>query len=302
MKVLIIGGVAGGATAAARLRRHNEDAEIIVFEKDSYISFANCGLPYYVSGVIEKREALILQSPESMKARFNIDVRVRNEVLSIDTKNKTVKVLNRDENKEYEESYDKLIMSPGANPIVPPTPGLEDADNVFTLRNIHDVDKVKDFVVNKKPKTAVVIGAGFIGVEMAENLAHLGVKTTIVNLANQVLAPFDIEMASILHEEIKAKKVDLVLGDKVVEFKDNGKTLITDKGLEIKADIVMMAIGVFPMTKLAQDAGIKCLDKAPGGIIVNDKMETSVKDVYACGDAALTKSSIDGEETRIALA
>lgn len=302
MKVLIIGGVAGGATAAARLRRHNEDAEIIVFEKDSYISFANCGLPYYVSGVIEKREALILQSPESMKARFNIDVRVRNEVLSIDTKNKTVKVLNRDENKEYEESYDKLIMSPGANPIVPPTPGLEDADNVFTLRNIHDVDKVKDFVVNKKPKTAVVIGAGFIGVEMAENLAHLGVKTTIINLANQVLAPFDSEMAAILHEEIKAKNVDLVLEDKVIEFKDNGKTLVTDKGLEIKADIVMMAIGVFPMTKLAQDAGIKCLDKAPGGIIVNDKMETNVKDVYACGDAALTKSSIDGEETRIALA
>lgn len=302
MKVLIIGGVAGGATAAARLRRHNEEAEIIVFEKDSYISFANCGLPYYVGGVIEKREALILQSPESMKARFNIDVRVRNEVLSIDTKAKTVKVLDRDSNKEYEESYDKLIMSPGANPIVPPTKGADEADNIFSIRNIHDIDKVKEYVTTKKPKTAVVIGAGFIGVEMAENLAHIGVKTSIVNLADQVLAPFDGEMASILHHEIRAKKVDLILGDKVVEFKDKGKTLITDKGQTLKADIVIMAIGVFPMTKLAQDAGIKCLDKAPGGIIVNDKMETSSKDVYACGDAALTKSSVDGEPTRIALA
>ncbi|WP_437130838.1 CoA-disulfide reductase [Peptostreptococcus russellii] len=299
-KILIVGGVAGGATAAARLRRLDETAEIIMFERGEYISFANCGLPYYIGGVIENREALLVQTVEGMSDRFNLDIRNFSEVVSIDPDKKEISVKNLKTNEEYTESYDELILSPGASPIKPPIPGLDEADNVFTLRNIPDTDSIKSFVDNKKPEEAVVIGGGFIGVEMAENLVERGVKVHLVEMLDQVMAPFDFEMAQILHEHMIDNGVDLVLGDGVNSFKNNGKTIVLNSGREISTDLTILSIGVRPENSLAKSAGLEL--GARGHIKVNNKLETSKPNIYAVGDAIETQDLIYGKEATIALA
>jgi len=226
MKTIIVGGVAGGASAAARLRRNDENAEIIIFERGGYISFANCGLPYYIGDVIAERDSLLVQTPEEMKARFNIDVRVNSEVLSIDKENKTVSIKNLISGDSYEETYDKLLLSPGSTPLKPPIPGI-DAANIFTIWSIPDTDAIKNFLKNGKAKKAAVIGGGFIGIEMAENLHALGLEVSIIELADQVMAPLDFEMAQILHQHMNMKGIELYLNDGVKSFTyDNGKTTV----------------------------------------------------------------------------
>lgn len=284
-KVLIVGGVAGGASTAARLRRMDEDAEIIMFERGEYISFANCGLPYYIGGTIEDRDALLLQTPEDMNKRFNIDVRVKNEVLSIDRDNKEIIVKNLDENKEYRESYDVLVVSPGSTPLRPPIKGI-DSDNIFTLWNIPDTDKIKEYIDEKKPKRATVIGGGFIGLEMAENLHDSGLEVSIVEMADQVMAPVDYEMAQIVHNHIRSKDVNLVLEDGVKEFKSNNDgstTVVLQSGKEIISDIVLLSIGVKPNSFLAKESNLEMNQR--GGIIVDEYLRTSDKNIYALGDA-----------------
>nr|WP_314277533.1 CoA-disulfide reductase [uncultured Peptostreptococcus sp.] len=299
-KILIVGGVAGGATVAARLRRLDEKSNIIMFERGEYISFANCGLPYYIGQVIKEREALLVQTVEGMSKRFNIDIRNFSEVIAIDSNKKEVTVKDVNTGKEYEESYDELILSPGANPIKPPIEGLVDADNVFTLRNIPDTDVIKAYVDEKEPKEAVVIGGGFIGVEMAENLVERGVKVHLVEMLDQVMAPFDFEMAQILHAHMIEKGVDLVLGDGVDSFKDNGRTIVLKSGREINTDITILSIGVKPENSLAISAG---LEMGPRGHIkVNDKLETSKPHIYAIGDAIETQDRVYGQPASIALA
>ena len=301
MKVLIVGGVAGGASAAARLRRNDENAEIILFERGEYISFANCGLPYYIGEIIEERDELLLKTPEDMKARFNIDVRVKNEVMSIDRENKKVSIKKVDSGEEYEETYDKLILSPGSSPLKPPIPGI-DAPNIFTIWNIPDTDAIKEYVDNKKIKKAAVIGGGFIGIEMAENLHDLGIEVTIVELADQIMAPIDFEMAQILHQHVNMKNVELVLNDGVKSFDYNdGSTKITlnsDKTLD--ADMVILAIGVRPNGELAKGADLKTNKR--GGIVVDMHMRTSDEDIYAVGDAVEINDFINDVETMITLA
>jgi len=294
-KYLIIGGVAGGATTAARLRRVDEHSEIIMFEKGDYISYANCGLPYYIGGVIQDRENLFVQTPESFSARFNMDVRVNSEVISIDSKKKQVKVLNNKTGKKYTEKYDKLVISTGAEPIKPPIPGINHGA-IFTLRNVNDTDKIKTFADENKPKRAVVVGAGFIGLEMAENLLELGIFVTIVEMANQVMAPIDFEMAAEVHQHLKMKGVEFYLNDGVKEFKDlNGKpNLVLNSGREIPADLVILSIGVKPDSKLAFEAGLKTGER--GGIVVDDYLRTSDKDIYALGDVIEFKSPITGKK------
>lgn len=299
-KILIVGGVAGGATVAARLRRLDETSNIIMFERGEYISFANCGLPYYIGQVITEREALLVQTVEGMSKRFNLDIRNFSEVTAIDPDKKEVTVKNVQTGQEYKESYDELILSPGANPVKPPIPGLADADNVFTLRNIPDTDAIKAFVDEKKPMEAVVIGGGFIGIEMAENLVERGVKVHLVEMLDQVMAPFDFEMAQILHAHMIDHGVDLVLGDGVDSFKNNGKTLVLKSGREINTDITILSIGVRPENELAISAG---LEMGPRGHIkVNDKLETSKPHIYALGDAIETQDRIYGQPASIALA
>lgn len=292
MKYIIVGGVAGGATTAARLRRLDENAEIIMFEKGNHISYANCGLPYYIGEVIEDRSKLLVQTPESFNSRFNIDVRMKSEVTDIDKTAKTVTV--QDQNGEYQESYDSLILSPGASPLIPPIPGI-DNPNIFTLRNVTDTDKIKNFVDNNSPKRAAVIGAGFVGVEMAENLHERGVETTVIEAGDQVLAPLDFEMASILHQEFKSEGVGLLLNDPVVEFVDgdNGITIKLKSGRSVEADIVLLSIGVRPETKLAKSAGLELGPR--GGILVDKHLKTSAEDIYALGDVIETKNPISGE-------
>lgn len=299
-KILIVGGVAGGATVAARLRRLDEKSNIIMFERGEYISFANCGLPYYIGQVIKEREALLVQTVEGMSKRFNIDIRNFSEVIAIDPNKKEVIVKDVNTGKEYKESYDELILSPGANPIKPPIEGLVDADNVFTLRNIPDTDAIKAYVDEKEPKEAVVIGGGFIGVEMAENLVERGVKVHLVEMLDQVMAPFDFEMAQILHAHMIEKGVDLVLADGVDSFKDNGRTIVLKSGREINTDITILSIGVKPENSLAISAG---LEMGPRGHIkVNDKLETSKPHIYALGDAIETQDRVYGQPSSIALA
>ncbi|MDE5416958.1 FAD-dependent oxidoreductase [Labilibaculum sp. DW002] len=293
-KYLIVGGVAGGATTAARLRRIDESAEIIMFERGEHISYANCGLPYYVGGVITERENLLLQTPESFNKRLNVDVRIHNEVVRIDRENKLVEINDLLNKTSYTESYDKLIVSPGAEPIKPPIPGIND-EAIFTVRNVKDTDKIKGFYDEKKPKKAVVVGAGFIGLEMAENLHHMGMMVTIVEMADQVMTPLDYEMAAEVHMHLKTKNVEFYLKDGVSEFNREGDKLNIhlQSGRKIDADMVILSIGVRPETKLIKEAG---LELAPnGGIKVNEYLQTSDSNVYALGDAIAFPHPITGK-------
>ncbi len=300
-KVLIVGGVAGGASTAARLRRLNEDLEIIMFEKGQYISFANCGLPYYIGETIKERGELLLQTPEAMNARFNIDVRVNNEVLKINRDKKEVEVKNSLTGEVYNESYDYLVLSPGSTPLKPPIPGI-DSPNIFSLWNIPDTDKIKEYVDNKGPKRAVVIGGGFIGIEMAENLYERGLDVTIVEMADQVMAPLDFEMAQIVHQHIKSKDVKLYLKDGVKEFQYNNDTttIVLQSGKTIDTDMVILSIGIKPQSKLAIDAGLEVNQR--GGIIVDQHLRTSDESIYALGDAIEVLDFMNGNKTMIPLA
>lgn len=297
MKVLIVGGVAGGAGAAARLRRNDEKAEIILFEKGQYISFANCGLPYYIGGTITEREALQLQTPEAFHARFNVDVRVNNEVLSVDSAAKTVAVKNHATGETYTESYDKLILSPGASPIRPKMPGMED-NHVFTLRNIPDTYAIYDHIQQAKPRTAAVIGAGFIGLEMAENLAHRGLKVSVVEAAPHVMAPIDLDMAHQVHNYIRGAGIGLYVGKMCASFTKD--TVVLEDGTSIPADMVILSIGVMPETRFLQGSGVE-LGKR-GEILVDDQLRTSVADIYALGDAATVTNIVTGNTQVIPLA
>lgn len=299
-KILIVGGVAGGATAAARLRRLDEKSQIIMFERGEYISFANCGLPYYIGNVIENRDALLVQTVEGMKKRFNLDIRNFSEVVSIDAEKMEVTVNNLSTGETYVEKYDELILSPGASPIKPPITGIADADNIFTLRNIPDTDAIKNFVDTKNPKEAVVVGGGFIGIEMAENLAERGVKVHLVEMLNQVMAPIDFEMAQIVHKHMVEKGVDLILGDGVDSFEENGRVVKLKSGRKINSDITILSIGIRPENELAKSAGLELGDR--GHIRVNENFETSKPHIYAVGDAIETQGLIYGEASSIALA
>lgn len=283
MKHIVIGGVAGGATAAARIRRADESAEIIMLEKGKYISYANCGLPYYIGGTIAEREKLLLQSPESFGKRFNIDVRVENEVIAINPTNKNITIRTAD-GTVYTENYDKLLLSPGAKAIRPPLEGI-DNEGIFTIRNVEDTDKIKQHVTSHSIEEVVIIGAGFIGLEMAENLYHLGAKVSIVERANQVMSPIDFSMASQVHQHLLQKGVSLFLEKSVTKFEKNNKKIkvFLDNGDFILTDMVILSIGVIPETSLAKQANIKLGET--GGIWVNEYLETSVKDIYAVGDA-----------------
>ena len=297
MKVLIIGGVAAGASAAARLRRLSEDAEIIIVERSGYISYANCGLPYYVGGVIESKTALTLQTPESFWSRFRIEARVNTEALSIDRKGKTVHLRDLISKKEYTESYDKLILAPGAEAIVPPFPGI-DSKRIYRLRHTEDAFILKEAAL--KAKKAIVIGGGFIGLETAENLRHMGLEVMIIQLLDHV-SNLSFDMAQIIHEEIRKNGIDLHLeeGVKSFEEKDDSISVITDKG-SYNADFAVLAIGVRPDSKLAKDAGLET-DRR-GSIIVSDTMRTSDEDIYAAGDAVSIRNAVSGEMGMIALA
>lgn len=283
MKYVIIGGVAGGATAAARLRRADEQAEILLLEKGKYISYANCGLPYYIGGVITEREKLLVQTPASFGKRFRIDVRVQNEVVAIHPETKTL-VIRKADGQEYEEIYDKLLLSPGANPVKPPLEGIN-SEGIFTLRNVEDTDRIKAYITDKQVKRAVVVGAGFIGLEMAENLHHAGVAVSVVEMGNQVMAPIDFSMAAYIHQHLTQKGVSLYLEEGVTHFErtEKGITVFLKSGKTIPADMVLLSIGVRPATALAQQAGLKLGET--GGIWVDEHLETSVKDIYAVGDA-----------------
>ena len=294
MRVVIVGGVAGGMSAATRMRRLDADAEIIVLEKSGHVSYANCGLPYFVGGVIEEEDALLLQTPASLHARFKLDVRVATEVTSIDPAAKKVTIKDWQKGEEFELTYDKLILSPGASPVVPPIPGIERA---LTLRTVEDVEKIANRV-NAKPKTAVVIGGGFIGVEIAENLVHKGIPTTVVEAAPQVLAPLDPEMATLVAKEMRKHGIALHLG---VSAKDvTTDSVVLSDGTVLDAELVIMAIGVRPDTSLAKAAGLTIGTR--GGIEVDDFNRTSNHDIYAVGDAAEKTDAIDGSATLVPLA
>jgi CoA-disulfide reductase len=299
-KIIIIGGVAGGATTAARLRRLDEQAEIILFERGEYISFANCGLPYYIGGTISERDQLLVQTVEGMSEKFHLDIRNLSEVTKINREKKTVEVKSVKTGQIYEESYDKLVLSPGASPIKPPIPGIEKAESLFTLRNIPDTDKIKSYVVTRKPKRAAVIGGGFIGIEMAENLFDLGIQVTLVEMSNQIMAPIDYEMAAILHSHLREKGINLALEDGVAEFRENGKIVSLKSGKQIETDMIILAIGVKPENQLAIGADLEV--GARGGIKVNEHLQTEDPDIYAIGDAIEVKDYINGQPTQIPLA
>ncbi|MCR4864804.1 MAG: FAD-dependent oxidoreductase [Bacteroidales bacterium] len=292
-RYLIVGGVAGGATAAARIRRMTEDAEIILFEKGEYISYANCGLPYYIGGVIEERERLFVQTPKSFGKRFNIDVRTLSEVTAIDPEAKQVKVRTAD-GKEYTESYDKLLLSPGASPVVPPLKGI-DSEGIFTLRNVSDTDRIKAYMTEHQVKRAVIVGGGFIGLEMAHNLKHAGAQVAVAELADQVMAPIDYSMAAIVHEHLQQQDVKLYLGQAVEGFSREGNELTVHfkSGIDLKADIVLLSIGVRAETRLAQAAGLKLGEMR--GIWVDEYLQTSEEDIYAVGDAIEYPHPITGK-------
>lgn len=301
MKTIIIGGVAGGATAAARIRRLDEDAQIIVFERSGYISYANCGLPYYIGDVITDPEELTLQTPESFYARFKVDMRVNHEVTAIFPESKSVRVRNLITGDEFDESYDKLLLSPGAKPIVPNMTGIS-SDKLFTLRTVEDTFRIKEYVNNDSPKSVVIVGGGFIGLELAENLRKIGLDVTIIQLNKQLLTPFDEDMASFIHAQMRKQDIKLALGHQVEGFEntDSGiSVLIKDKG-SLEADMAILAIGVEPESKLAKDAGLEI--GARNSILVNDRMETSVKDIYAVGDAVQVKHYVTKEDTLISMA
>ena len=301
MKVVIVGGVAGGATAAARLRRLDESAEIVVFERSGYVSYANCGLPYYIGGVITDRAELTLQTPESFWRRFRVDMRVRHEVTAIHPDTKTVDVKNLATGEVFAESYDKLILSPGARPTQPALPGVG-IDRLFTLRTVEDTLKLREFIEQHHPRSAVLAGGGFIGIELVENLRELGLDVTVVQRPKQLLNPLDADMAAFLHAQLRQKGVKLMLGRTVEGFAADGdqvSVLIKDEA-PLTADMVVLAIGVTPDTALAKDAGLELGIK--GSIVVNDRMETSVPDIYAVGDAVQVKHSVTGQDTLLSLA
>lgn len=300
-KTVIIGGVAGGASAAARLRRKDADREIVILEKGEYISYANCGLPYYIGDVIQSRDALLLQTPEAMKQRFNIDVRISSEVIKINSKEQKVLVRNLKTKEEYEESYDDLILATGSSPIVPTIEGVNQ-DNIFTIWTVPDTDKIKHFIHEKKVKRAAVIGGGFIGLEMAENLHHAGLEVTLIEMQNQVMAPVDYEMAQLLHENMRMNEVQLILGDGVKAFTNvGGETSISlTSGKSITVDMVILSIGVKPNSSLAKDAGIAVNQR--GGIVVNEYLETNVPHIYAVGDVIEVEHFVLKDKTMIPLA
>ena len=293
MKHIIIGGVAGGATAAARIRRADEGAEIVMLERGKYISYANCGLPYYIGGVISDRERLFVQTPESFGKRFNIDVRVENEVVEIQPKEHTVTIRRKD-GSQYKETYDKLLLSPGASPVRPPLPGI-DSEGIFTLRNVNDTDRIKTYLTTKSVKRAVVVGAGFIGLEMAENLHHAGVDVSVVEMGNQVMAPVDFSIAAHLHQHLTQKGVSLYLEQAVAAFERKGNEIrvILKSGETIVADMVILSIGVRPETTLAKAAGLRIGET--GGIWVDEYLQTSEADIYAVGDAIEFPHPITGK-------
>lgn len=309
MKVVIIGGVAGGATAAARIRRLDENADIVVFEKTGYISYANCGLPYYIGGVIEDEAELTLQTPASFWQRFRIDMRVNHEVIKIDSDRKTVEVRNLISGDVFEESYDKLLISTGASPVKPELPGMDD-ERFLSLRTVEDTFKIRKYVDDNKPKSAVIIGGGFIGVEVAENLREMGMDVTIVQRPDQLMNPFDRDMASFIHGEMRRHGVELRLGRNVqgfeksdVDKENSGNEMIKvllDDGSFINTDMVVLAIGVVPDSQLAKEAGLETGIK--GSIVVNDRMETSKPDIYAVGDAVEVKHFVTGQKALISLA
>ena len=301
MKVVIIGGVAGGATAAARIRRLDEKAEVVVFERSSYVSYANCGLPYYIGGIIEDPADLTLQTPESFWRRFRIDMRVRHEVTAIDPERKTVHVRNLDRGEEFEEPYDKLLLSPGAQPTQPKLPGVG-LTGLFTLRTVEDTLRIREFVEKEKPRSAILAGGGFISLELAENLRELGLEVTIVQRPKQLLAPFDPDMAGFLHAKLREKKIRLLLGHSVEGFQkaSDGIQVLLRGEKPQKADMVVLAIGVTPESHLAREAGLKLGIK--GSIVVNERMETSVPDIYAVGDAVQVKHAVTGQDALISLA
>lgn len=299
MKILIVGGVAGGATAATRLRRLSEENEVIIFEKGQYVSFANCGLPYHISGTIDKRDALLLQTPESLKERYNLDVRVFTEVLSIYTDEKKISVKNLQTGEIYLEDYDKLLLSPGAEPIKPPFEGI-DSDKIYTLRNIPDMDKI--VAKTKNAQNFVVVGGGFIGLEVAENLIEAGKSVKLVELGNQVMAPVDFDIASFVHEKAKQKGLELLLNVGVEKFTDKGETIevFLNNGTSLETDAVILAIGVKPETKLSVEAGLEIGETR--GILVNEFMQTSNPDIYAVGDAIEVAHYINNKKVLIPLA
>ncbi|MCD8055542.1 MAG: FAD-dependent oxidoreductase [Clostridiales bacterium] len=301
MKVVIVGGVAGGATAAARIRRLNEKAEIIVFERSGYISYANCGLPYYIGGVIKDRSELTLQTPDSFYNRFRVQMRVHHEVLSIHPERKKVLVKNLETGEEFEESYDKLLLSMGAKPTRPRLPGV-DISRVFTLRTVEDALRIREYIDLHRPKSAVLAGGGFISLETAESLRNLGIDVTIVQRPKQLMNPFDRDMASFIHGEMRKHGVKLALGHTVEGFEetDSGIGVLLKDTAPLKADMVVLAIGVTPDSHLAKEAGLELGVK--DSILVNDRMETSASDVYAVGDAVQVKHFVSGQDTLISLA
>ncbi len=301
MKYLVVGGVAGGATVAARLRRLDEKAQIIMFERGKYVSYANCGLPYYIGNVISERDKLFVQTVEGFVSRFRIDIRVEQEVLSVNPSAKTVTVRRLSTGETYEETYDKLVLSPGAEPLRPRIEGI-DNERIMTLRNVPDTDAIKNFVTTRSVKRAVVVGGGFIGIEMAENLRELGIEVHLVEMANQVMAPLDFSMAAIVHNHLADNGVELHLSDGVSRFssKENGVVVHLNSGVEILSDLVILSIGVRPETKLAREAGLEL--GTLGGIRVDEYMQTSDKDVYALGDAVEVKHYVTGKPAMIPLA
>ncbi len=301
MKIVIVGGVAGGATAAARIRRLDEQAEIVVFERSGFVSYANCGLPYYIGDVITDRRNLTLQTPESFFSRFQVTMKVRHEVTAIHPKQHTVSVKNLETGEEFEEKYDKLLLSPGAKPTQPSIPGT-DIDSLFTLRTVEDTLRIKEYIDENHPKSAVLAGGGFIGLELAENLRELGMEVTIVQRPKQLMNPFDPDMAAFIHNEMRRHGVKLALGHTVEGFEQDGTGVrILLKGEEpLQADLVVLAIGVTPDTGLAREAGLKLGIK--GSILVNDRMETSAPDIYAVGDAVQVRHFVTGQDALISLA
>ena len=301
MKVVIIGGVAGGATAAARIRRLDEQAEIFVFERSGYISYANCGLPYYIGGVIENPQQLTLQTPESFFSRFRVHMKVHHEVTAIHPERKTVSVKKLESGEIFEESYDKLLLSPGAKPTQPRLPGVG-IDKLFTLRTVEDTFRIKEYINNNHPKSAVLAGGGFISLELAENLRELGMDVTIVQRPKQLMNPFDSDMASFIHSEMRRHGIKLALGHTVEGFveKEDGVEVLLKEEPSLCADMVVLAIGVTPDTYLAGEAGLELGIK--GSILVNDRMETSIPDIYAVGDAVQVKHYVTGQEALISLA
>lgn len=299
-KIIVVGGVAGGATAAARLRRLSEEDHIVMFERGEYISFANCGLPYYIGGVIEERKKLLVQTIPAMENRFKLDIRNFTEIVKINREEKTVLARDVRTGKEYEESYDILLLSPGSKPIKPNIPGIDEVPALFTLRNVPDTDRIKQYVDENPMQHAVVIGGGFIGLEMAENLIERGLKVTVVQRTKQVMEPLDYEMAQIVHTELEKHGAELVLEDGLKEFTNNGQTVVLDSGAEIQADMVILAIGVQPESNLAKEAGLEV--GVRGAIKVNEYLQTSDPSIFSVGDAIEVKDYVSGFDSFVPLA